>query len=112
MRDLSDDFAALRQRLTDAERYLDLDGKRARLTDLEQRASAPDLWDDPDKARLVTSELSRVKEDVDTLDGLGRRLEDAEVLFDLAREEADESQAPELEDAVAGLSRSLDDLEL
>src|SRR5919198_1458216 len=45
MRDFSDDFAALGQRLTEAQRYLDLEGKRARLADLEQRASAPELED-------------------------------------------------------------------
>ena len=31
---------------------------QAQITDLEAKASAPDLWDDPDAAQLVTSALS------------------------------------------------------
>src|SRR5205807_5709720 len=63
-------------------------------------------------ARRVTTEHSRVKEDVDLLDGLERRVSDAETLFDLAREESDESLAPELDEAVASLATELDGLEL
>ncbi len=67
MRDYSPDLAALRKRLTDAERYLDLEGKRVRRRELEAEASRPDLWDNPDKARTVTAELRRVSDDVDVL---------------------------------------------
>ena len=63
MRDFSDDIAALRKRLDEAGHYLDVEGRRARLVQLETEASKPDLWDDPDKARLVTTELSNVKAD-------------------------------------------------
>ena len=45
-------------------------------------------------------------------DGLAQRLEDAEVLHELAREEGDESQEPEIEAAIAALDRQLDELEL
>src|SRR5438309_7439429 len=112
MRDFSDDLGALAKRLTEAERYLDLAGRRARLAELEEEASRAGLWDDPDTARIVTTELSRVKDDVDELEGLRRRLSDAETLSELAREEADESVEPELAQAVAELDRRLDQLEL
>ena len=112
MRDFSDDLGALAKRLTEAERYLDLAGRRARLAELEEEASRAGLWDDPDRARIVTTELSRVKDDVDELEGLRRRLSDAETLHELAHEEADESVEPELAQAVAELDRRLDQLEL
>src|SRR5437870_3818658 len=112
MRDFSDDLGALAKRLTEAERYLDLAGRRGRLAELEEEASRAGLWDDPDRARIVTTELSRVKDDVDELEGLRRRLSDAETLHELAREEADESIEPELTQAVAQLDRRLDQLEL
>ena len=41
-----------------------IDDARARLVALEADASRPDLWDDPDKARLVNTEMARVREDV------------------------------------------------
>ena len=112
MRDLSDDLRALRQRLSEAERYLDLEGLRKRLSEREAEASKPDLWDDPDAARKVTTDLARLKDDVDELEDIGGRLSDAETLYELAVEENDESVGAELEDSLAGLERALDTLEL
>jgi peptide chain release factor 2 len=112
LRDFTDDLSALRKRLTEAEGYLDVDGRRARLRELDVEVARPGLWDDQDAARRVTTEHSRVKEDVDLLDGLERRMSDAETLYELAVEEADELLAPELEQAVGGLAEALDALEL
>ncbi|MGH9190141.1 MAG: peptide chain release factor 2 [Acidimicrobiales bacterium] len=112
MIDLTDELKALRARLAEAGSTLGLDGLRGRLAKLEERASVPGLWDDPDAARVVTTELAQVKGDIDLLDGLGRRLSDAEVLFELAREEADDSVAGELARDVARLATDLDELEL
>ena len=60
----------------------------------------------------MTFELSRVKDDVDQLEGLDRRMSDLEVLYDLAREEADDSVEAELDAAVAELEDALSALEL
>jgi len=112
VRDLSDALAALRSRLGEMEKTLDLPGRRTRLTELEQRASDPTLWDDPDAARLVTGELSRVKDDVDELDSLGSRLSDLEVLYELAREESDDGFEVELDTGMADVDRDLSVVEL
>ena len=77
MRDVSDELGALRKRLTEAEAYLDRTGLAARLAGLEEEAARPGLWDDPDAARSVTTELARVKDDLDLLEGLDRRVSDA-----------------------------------
>ncbi len=112
MQDFAAELADLRRRLDDAKEYLRIDGARARLAELEKEASDPALWDDPDAARRVTTELSRVKDDVDRVDGLERRLSDMETLDELAREEGDESVAGEIGTGLAGLSRDLSELEL
>jgi len=112
LRDCTDELRALRQRLSDAERYLDLEGLRKRLAELEADASRPDLWDDADAARKVTTELSRVKGDVDELDVLATRLSDAETLYELAVEEGEDSIEEEVDEALTSVSRSLDELEL
>ncbi len=112
MRDLTDELKQLRSRLAESERDLDLAGKRARLAALEGKASDPDLWNDPDAARAVTTELARVKDDVDLLDGLASRLSDAEVLHELAREEDDDSLTAEIDQTLASLNRDLEALEL
>jgi peptide chain release factor 2 len=112
VRDFSDDLVDLRRRLEDARVYLNIDDARARLVELEKEASDPALWDDPDAARKVTTELSRVKADVDVVDGLERRLSDLETLDELAREESDESLEGEIDAGVTGLDRDLATLDL
>ena len=44
-----------------------------RRAELEKAASEPGLWDDPDHAREVTTELGRVNEDLELLAGLAER---------------------------------------
>jgi peptide chain release factor 2 len=53
--DLGPRIAALRSTLGDVVAVVDVDGLRARIVELEARASAPDLWDDPEAAQKVTS---------------------------------------------------------
>ncbi len=112
MRDFADDLAALRKRLAEAEGYLRIEDARARMAQLETEASRPDLWDDVDAARAVTTELSALRDDVELHERLTGQLTDAETLFELAREEGDESVVPEIEGLVAALGRELDALEL
>ena len=112
MRDLTDDLRALRDRLGEAERYLDLEGLKKRLAEREAEASKPDLWDDPELARRVTTELSRLKDDVDELEALDAKLSDAETLYQLAVEEDDESVGGELDETLGSLAKALDALEL
>jgi peptide chain release factor 2 len=112
VRDFADELKQLRARLAESEHDLDLAGKRARLATLEVKASDPELWNDPDAARAVTTELARVKDDVDLLEGLAARLSDMEVLHELAREEADDSLEAEIEAGLAALGRDLEALEL
>jgi peptide chain release factor 2 len=112
VRDFSEDLALLRKRLTEAAAYLRIPELRERRPELEAEASKPDLWDDQDRARAVTAELAAVTDDITLYDGLERRLEDAETLFELAREEADASVEPEIEAATVELAHRFDSLEL
>jgi peptide chain release factor 2 len=112
VRDLSDEFAALRSRLAAARDYLDVDRLTARRPQLETEASRPDLWDDPEAARRVNAELSAVVEDLELVDELGGRLDDVETLWELAREEGDDSVADEIDAGVASLGARFDELEL
>jgi len=111
-RDLKAELAALRSRLEEAQGYLRLDHLRERRAELEKEVSRPDLWDDPDTARRVTSEFGAVGDDIELLEDLGRRLSDGEVLFQLMVEEGDDSVAGELTGLIDDLAHRLDDLEL
>jgi peptide chain release factor 2 len=112
MRDFRDELSALRRRLDEANKYLGVDALRTRLAELEAELSRPDLWDDTEVGQRITREYGRTKADVELLDGLDRRLSDAETLYELAVEEGDDSVEPELAQQVAALTRELDELEL
>ncbi|PIE32281.1 MAG: peptide chain release factor 2 [Ilumatobacter coccineus] len=112
MRDFSDELAAQRQRLNDAATYLNIAEGRNRIVELEAEMQRPDLWDDADAAKKVNTEYAAVKDDVGIYDRLSGELDDVEVLHELARDEDDESQEPEIEEALAAVSAELDRLEL
>jgi peptide chain release factor 2 len=111
-RDVRAELASLRTRLTEAEGYLGLDKLRARRAELESEISRPDLWDDPDVARRVTSEFSAVSDDIGVLGDLAARLSDAEALHELMVEESDDSVAGEVAESIDDVARRLSDLEL
>ena len=112
MRDFTDDLREQRRRLVEAGQYLKIDLSRDRLVELEAEMQRPDLWDDAELAKRANTEYSNVKGDVDTMDGLTRRLDDAEVLHEMAREEDDASQEADIEAEIAAVSAELDRLEL
>jgi peptide chain release factor 2 len=112
MRDLTDDLKQMRSRLQEAEGYLRLDELRARRPQLEAEASRPDLWDDPERAKRVTGELSGVVDDLDRYDDLAARLDDAETLHELARDEGDEASLAEVEQSLAAVDADLRAIEL
>jgi peptide chain release factor 2 len=107
VRDFSEPIAAAHRRLKEADQYLDLTGLRRRLAELEVEVGRPDLWDDTDVGQKVTREYGQVKGDVDLLDGLAGRLGDAETLFELGREEGDDSVEGEIETGLAEVGAEL-----
>ena len=112
MRDFTDDLRDVRRRLDEASEYLKVADSRDRLVELEAEISRPDLWDDAERGKQVSTDYANVKSDVDLYDELSHRLDDAEVLHELAREVDDETQEPEIEGAVTSIAKQLDLLEL
>jgi peptide chain release factor 2 len=112
MRDFSEDLAELTRRVRDAREYLRIDDARVRLAELDAESADPELWNDQEKARKVTTEQSRVRGDVDLIDGLQERVDDLGTLFELGREEGDDSVEEEIVSGIAKTSLELDQLEL
>ena len=112
MQDFTDQISAITARLDEASGYLRIDELKMRQPQLEAEASRPDLWDDQEKARKVTSELSAVNEDLELYDRLQGEVDDLETLHMMAREENDESLEPEIAEQAASLETVLDELEM
>src|SRR6476661_6920900 len=112
MRDFTDELRELRRRLGEAEVYLRVGESRNRLAELEAEMGRPDLWDDADAAKALSGEYANVRDDLATYDALAAQLDDAEVLHELARDEGDESQEPEIVQLTSQVQRGLDQLDL
>ena len=115
--DAAAEIDALAKRVADAEGYLDITSLRTRKGELEQEAARPDLWDDQDRAREVTTQLGRVADDVDRFDALVGAVEEARVLAELVEEAAaggtpDEGLAKELAGSMDALRARVGQLEL
>ena len=93
----------------------DLEGIKCALEDLSQQASAPELWDDPEHAQRVTSALSHKQAELNRLTNLASRIDDVEVMVELAQTEDESSEEDLLAEAEAEckeLRKKLDELEV
>jgi peptide chain release factor 2 len=94
------------------EAVLDVDKLRTQIADLEEQASAPDLWNDQAKAQAVTSKLSGLQAELNRFTTLNRRLEDVEVLFELGQAEDDADALAEVQGELIDVSKSVGELEV
>jgi len=90
----------------------DIEGKRARLTALEQRAGEPGFWDDREAAEALGRERAALQRVLEAFDAVSGALEDHRVLLDLGEEEGDESVVEEVRAALPGAEERLRSLEL
>jgi peptide chain release factor 2 len=97
--DVTADINDLNAALTTIEKVLDLDGMAERVRELEAQASDPSLWDDPDHAQQVTSQLSHVQAELRRVTELRQRLDDLPILYEFAEEEGDGVEAADEERA-------------
>jgi peptide chain release factor 2 len=105
-------LADLRQRLIEARGFLDLETKERELAELRDRASSPDLWDHPDEARTVSQRLARYESLFDMVRDLTAKIDDAEVLLEMADEAEDAASRKEALADLSDVSAQLDALEL
>ena len=57
-------------------RYLDVDGRRQKLKDLQARRLEPGFWDDNERARETEQAIAAEKTWTDAFDALDRRRDD------------------------------------
>ena len=110
--DFSQEIPNLRSTLTSIEKVTDVEALDAKIADLEQQASAQDLWDDVDNAQKVTSALSHAQSERRRITDLSQRIEDLEVMVQLAEEEDDAGTLAEAEAELVSIHKTLDELEV
>ncbi|MFC2485468.1 MAG: peptide chain release factor 2 [Rothia dentocariosa] len=113
--DFSAEIKDLRSMYASIVAVSDLEGIKCALEDLSQQASAPELWDDPEHAQRVTSALSHKQAELNRLTNLASRIDDVEVMVELAQTEDESSEEDLLAEAEAEckeLRKKLDELEV
>jgi len=110
--ELAERLLALQTTMASIETVLDLPGMRAQVEDLEAQASAPDLWNDQDKAQQVTSRLSFLQGELRKVGALRTRLDDIPVLFELAEDEGDEGALADAMAELESVESAIDEMEV
>ncbi|WP_308465269.1 peptide chain release factor 2 [Rathayibacter soli] len=111
--DFTAQIADLRSTFADIRAVVDVDGLRAEIERLSSEAGVPDLWDDTEHAQKVTSDLSHRQTELARIDGIQRRLDDLDVLIEMATDGAgDQESADEARAELAALQMVMDDLEV
>jgi peptide chain release factor 2 len=110
--DPSADIQALRSTFRDITSVVDVEGLTAEIARLSEEAGAPDLWDDVDKAQKVTSALSHRQTELRRITEIEQRLDDLDVMVELAHEMDDEDAAEEARAELAELQAVIGQLEV
>ncbi len=74
--------------------------------------SAPDFWDDNERAQKLIGEMNAVKGSVDQFQKLASEFDDLEVMVELMQEEADEAMAEDITGGITALVKKLEAFEL
>jgi len=98
--------------MSSIEAVVDLDTLRGEIKRLNEEAAAPDLWDDQAKAQKVNSRLSYVQGELNRVESLRRRLDDIEVLAELAEAEDDADTRTEVENELPAIVKAVSELEV
>jgi peptide chain release factor 2 len=110
--DFPAEIRALRATYTSIEQVSEVDKLMEDIEDLSDQAGSPNLWDDPAAAQKVTSRLSHAQSKLEKLRSLESRIDDLEVLVELAQDEGDADTLAEAARDLPGLQKSLKDLEI
>ncbi|KAA1400178.1 peptide chain release factor 2 [Aeromicrobium ginsengisoli] len=110
--DFAEQTKALDATLTSIEKVLDLDSIRAEIATLQEEVGDPGLWDDQANAQRVTSRLSALQAEVERVTGLRGRLDDLEIMHEMALEEDDASASAEVASELVRIQKAIDSLEI
>lgn len=110
--DLSHRIAAVRESFDGICQVLDVTELTANVAELERQAAAPDLWDDTEKAQRITSALSHQQASLAKVNSVTARLEDLDVLIELALAETDQAAADEAKAELTALEQTVAELEV
>ncbi len=103
------DIKNLRKRVEDLHKYLAIERKLIDIRNLEDQSAAPDLWNDPQKAKKILARLKGLKRWVEDYNKALSLTDDAEVMWEMYKE--GEAGEADVENAYRQALQFVEDLE-
>ena len=111
--DFQQEIKQLRNTMDSVREVTNLASVQEQITELEAKASVPNLWDDPEAAQQVTSALSRANSEYERVVNMDSRIDDLEVLVEMGTEDGgDAATMVEAEKELASLRKAVGELEV
>src|SRR5919205_1138587 len=110
--DFPAEIRALRATYDSIEAVSDVETIRKDIAVLSEQAAPPDLGDDPAAAQKVTPKLPHRQSELERLETLSSRIDDLEVLVELAQGEGDADSLAEAAQELESLKKALAELEV
>lgn len=105
-------FEEAKQTLKDLSESLDLEGRQQRIAEIDEIISAPDFWNNPEAGQTIMQEKKRLESKVVHYNALAEKIDDLDVMFELAKEEDDPGMEQDIIDTLADINKELDAFEL
>lgn len=100
----------LRKRTLEVLESFDILSKKSRLKQLESEASKNDIWRDHERAKVITSEISKLREEIECYDKIKEKCEELQEFAELAK--ADKGFEKELIEEISNYERELTKIEI
>ena len=82
------------------------------LSEIEKEMSSPDFWNDTQRAQKLSQERNRIEAQLNAFSSVEQKIEDSEVLIEIAEEEGDEELLKEAENNLKEVEKELNELEV
>jgi peptide chain release factor 2 len=102
---------ALRSKIDEAWRILQLDAVKKEMSALEAESNAPDFWSDQDRAKRESQKLAELKKEYDSWNNIRMAIMDNQELLGMAIADKDESVSADVEKRLGELEKHYIDLE-
>ena len=105
-------LTAARTKLSEIAKELDIEHLKEQLVEYQEDLASNGFWDDMERATHVSSQAHRVEVKLNHYKSLLSRIDDVEVMMELAEDEDDESMAGEIREELSKLGDDLESLRL
>jgi peptide chain release factor 2 len=102
----------LKDKITVLEKHLNIDSQKGLIQKLQAEAANPDLWKNPEKAKVTLQNLKNAENLVAKYEKLQTDISDTGVLLQAALEETDKSAEADLTKELADIDQRVTELEL